>query len=262
MRSTNHNIPQFIKYSITLLLFMFVFIAAKADENTVVLDSANSAYEKGNFDKAIQLYESIVAKNLVSAQLYYNLGNAYYKTNSIGAAILNYERAKKLAPKDENIVVNLKMANQRTEDKIDAAPSLFLTDWKNGIVNLLNEKQWSLLCILCLIISLALIAIYIVSDNNVFKKTGFFGGILLSLCTILLFFIAQQKYNATKYSSDAIIISSSVTVTSSPNEKGTKLFILHEGAKINITNESDDWTEIQIANGNVGWLKTSALQKI
>lgn len=241
---------------------LFICKVSIADNNTIIFDSANASYAKGNFEKAIEQYESLIENNSVSSELYFNLGNAYYKTNNIGLAILNYERAKKINPDDEDLITNLKLANQKTEDKIDAAPQLFLSEWKDGIVNIFNEKDWSIICILLFSISLLLFGIYILSYNNALKKIGFFGGILFSLFTIFIFFIAQNKYELTKNSSNAIVISATATITGSPNEKGTKLFILHEGTKVVVTQEQKDWTEIKIANGNVGWIKSNFLQKI
>src|SRR6185295_12270070 len=102
----------------------------------------------------------IINTGEVAPEIYFNLGNSYYKTNNIGYAILNYERAKKLSPDDEDINVNLKLANQKTEDKIEVAPQLFLTTWKNGIIDIMNEKSWSELCIFLIVISLVLFAVY------------------------------------------------------------------------------------------------------
>jgi len=247
---------------ISSLFFIFLFSFAKADENNLVLDSANTAYSAGDFIKAEKLYENILNKGLEAPEIYFNLGNAYYKTNNLAFAILNYERAIKLNPDDENFIFNLKLANQKTEDKIEAAPKLFLLQWKNGLVDLMNEKAWSELCILLIIVSLVLFALFITMQKKSLKQFGFFGGTTLTIFSIATFFIAEHKYNTTKNSSEAIIISPAITVTGSPNEKGTKLFILHEGTKVNITQEDVNWAEIKIANGNTGWIKISEVKKI
>lgn len=238
-----------------IIALVFIGFSAKANESSIVFDSANAAYSKGDFSKAIELYEGIVNKGLESSELYFNIGNAYFKSNNIALAILYYERAKKLNPSDEDITVNLKLANQKVEDKIEAAPQLFLTQWKNGIVDLMSEKAWSIFCIILLAIALILFSIFITSGNRSLKQAGFFGGMVLIISAFVTLFIAQQKYTQTKYNSDAIITSASVTVMGSPSEKGTKLFILHEGIKVNVTQENDGWSEIKIANGNVGWVK-------
>ena len=247
---------------IVIVLLLFVSAFVHAGNTSATFDSANAAYAKGKYDAAIKLYESILADNRESAALYFNLGNAYFKSNSIGLAILNYERAKKLNPDDEEINENLKLANQRTEDKIEAAPQLFLSAWKNGITDLMTEKQWSLTFIALIFLGLLLIAVYIVSANRFLKQTGFFGGSFLLILSVFVFFLAKNKYNTTINSTSAIITSGAVTVTGSPSEKGTKLFILHEGVKVEVTDEENDWSEIKIVNGNVGWVKTSDLQKI
>jgi len=251
MKSGNKN----ILFTILLILTGYLFSFVKANENNITLDSANTAYSKGDYNKAILLYQRILNKNSEAPELYFNLGNAYYKTNALGLAILNYERAKKLSPQDEDIIVNLKLANQKTEDKIDAAPQLFLTEWKNGLVYLLDEKSWSVVCILLTILSLILFGIYFYTHTLSLKRFGFFGGVVLLISTAVIFFIAQHSYHLSKNSNDGIIVAPSVTVVGSPNEKSTKLFILHEGTKVNITQEEDEWMEIRIANGNVGWLK-------
>lgn len=246
---------------ILVLLFSFS-LSLIAHENKVILDSANAAYSKGDYFKAVKLYDSVLNNGQVAPEIYFNLGNAYYKTNNIGYAILNYERAKKLAPYDEDITVNLKLANQKTEDKIETAPQLFLTTWKNGIVDMMSEKGWSQMCIVLIIVSLILFAVYIFSSNRGLKQVGFFGGSALLFVSIFLFFIARHKYELTKNSESAIITTATVTVTGSPNEKGTKLFILHEGTKVSITEDDGGWTEIKIANGNVGWVPSKSLSAI
>lgn len=251
-----------VKIILGLFLILLICNSSFANQSNFVFDSANVSYSKGDFEKAIEQYEDLVESNTVSFEVYFNLANAYYKTKTIGLAILNYEKAKKLNPNDEDLIINLKLANQKAEDKIDAAPQLFLAEWKNGIVDLFDEKNWSVLCILLFAVSLFLIGLYIVSQNNTLKKLGFFTGIVLLIATIFIFFIAQNKYELTKNSSNAIVISGTATITGSPNEKGTKLFILHEGTKVIITEEQNEWTEIKIANGNVGWIKSNLIAKI
>ncbi|MES2140435.1 MAG: tetratricopeptide repeat protein [Bacteroidota bacterium] len=245
-----------------ILLFAILYSFVNASTNSLLLDSANSAYSKGDYSKASKLYENILSNGQEAPEVYFNLGNAYYKTNNIAFAILNYERALKLEPDNEDFNFNLKLANQKTEDKIDAAPQLFLNQWKNGLVDLMTEKGWSQLCILLICISLILFAIYITMQKRGLKQVGFFGGTTLVILSIITFFIAQHKYSITKNNTQAIITSASITVTGSPNEKGTKLFILHAGTKVNVTQEDVSWAEIKIANGNTGWIKTSELQKI
>ncbi len=241
-----------------LILFFTLHAAASKD---YILD-AKTSYEKGDYKKAIEVYESIVTSGKESAGLYYNLGNAYYKNNDIGLAILNYEKAKKLNSKDEDLLTNLKIANQRIEDKIEAAPELFLNQWKRAVFNLMNEKEWSVFLILLFSLALFLIAVYLISSNKTIRQLGFYGGTLLLILSVISYFICANKYQDTIHSKEAIIILPSSNVNASPSEKGTKIFILHEGTKVKINEESGEWTEIKLANDNVGWIKSSALQTI
>lgn len=248
-----------------LRFFLFLLLISSfsvMEAATPLLDSASAAYSKGEYTKAAKFYETILAGGQEAAEIYFNLGNAYYKSNNIALAILNYERAVKLDPDNEDYIFNLKLANQRIEDKIDSAPQLFLAEWKNGIVSLMTEKGWSQLCIALIILSLALFVLFISAQQRGLKQLGFFGGFVLIILSISAFFIAKHKYYLTLNGKEAIITAPSITVTGSPNEKGTKLFILHEGTKVSVTQEDADWVEIKIANGNTGWVKNSQLEKI
>ncbi|MFL5763352.1 MAG: tetratricopeptide repeat protein [Bacteroidia bacterium] len=257
MRSGKNKIRSFV-----ILLFLSCRVFAQNAEERVLFDSANAAYARNDFEKAIRGYNAILDKGKASAALYYNLGNAYYKTNNIGLAILNYERSKKLKDGDEELEANLKLAQQRTEDRIDKAPELFLKEWKKEIADLMGERSWSLLCIAVLCLTLLLFLLYVFSRQTGLRKTGFFGGSVFLLLTIVLFFIAKYKYETTLNSAEAIITTGTVTVNGSPDEQGTKLFLLHEGTKVTIQQENDGWSEIRIANGNVGWIKSDTCQKI
>lgn len=247
------------------ILFLLLFFASGivfASDDKTLFDSGNSYYSKGDYKAAIKEYETILESGKESAELYYNLGNAYFKTNNLGYSILNYERAKKLKPDDEDIIANLNLAEQKTEDKIEAAPQLFLSQWENGLSDLMTERQWSGLLITSIILGLALIVIYILSANKILKQLGFFGGLILLIFSVFTFFMAKNKFNSAVNNSSAIIVASSVNVTGSPSEKGTVLFLLHEGSKVKVMDHENDWTEIKIANGNVGWIKDSSLEKI
>jgi len=247
---------------IFFLFFILIAPVLNAADTENIFASANDLYSKGKFEEAAKLYENILSEGKESSALYYNLGNAYFKTSNIGLAILNYERAKKLDPDDEDIEANLKLANQKVEDKIEAAPSLFLEQIQSGITDQLNERQWSLIMIMLIIAGLLFFALYVWSSGKTLKQIGFFIGSGLMIAACVTFFIAKSKYTSTVQSDSGVITSASVTVTGSPTEKSTRLFLLHEGTKVKIMDESDDWTEIKIPNGNVGWVKTNDLQKI
>lgn len=247
---------------IILIVFLLFSLSLKASEQNFLFDSANAAYARSDFEGAIKKYEELLAGNKVSAELYYNLGNAHYKVGHLGLAILNYERAKKLSPEDEDIAANIKFANQKTEDKIEAAPKLFLAEWKSSIVELMDESSWSIVCICMICLGLFFIALYISLSGKVVRQLSFYTGSILLILSTATFFLARHKYHLETFSNDAVITSPSVTVTGSPSDKGTRLFILHEGTKVEVLEESDGWSEIKIINGNTGWIKDTQIEKI
>ncbi len=252
-----------------LLLCILFSLPASAGEHPQALndvnisfDSANAAYARKNYELAISYYESIFGANQQSAALYFNLGNAYYQTGDYAKAILNYERAKKLAPDDEDIAANLQFANQKTEDKIEPAPEMFLVSMQKKIISLMDEKSWSLLCIILFTAGLILLGFFISSGNPFIKKAGFYLGVTALLLFLLTFFVAKSSYTASKSHKEAIVTAGAVTVLGSPSESSTKLFILHKGSKVVITEENDGWLEVTIANGNVGWVKATQIERI
>lgn len=245
-----------------LLICILFSIRVSASDYTATFTNANTAYSKKDYAKAIELYESIVSENIQAPQLFFNLGNAYYQTGDFAHAILNYERAKKLKPDDEDILINLKSANLKIEDKIEVAPELFLIVLQKKLIALMNEKSWSLLCMLCLVLGAIFIGIFISTHQYILKKAGFYLGMSFLLLFIATFFIAKSSYNASRLHNEAIVTVGSVTAFGSPSDTSTKLFILHKGSKVVIRDENDGWMEIKIANGNVGWIKNIQVEKI
>lgn len=245
-----------------LALLLLSSAASFAGDHRVLLDSANAAYAANRFEQAAAGYEKILADGMEAPEVYYNLGNAYFKSGKIAKAILNYERAKKISPADEDILNNLKLANQRTADKIEALPNLFLDEWKDSFLSTFSERGWSLFCILSVVIGLGLFTLYVVSSRLVLRQTGFWGGCLVMLLAIATFFIARHEMRSATLRNEAVIMESSVTVKGSPDEKGTKLFVLHEGTKVSITDSNGDWLEVKLSNGSVGWLKKTTLEQI
>ena len=255
-------LPIFLKKIVLLGIFCFNHFFAFSQGSEELFDKANDFYSKANYSKAIEIYQSILNKNIESSELYFNLGNAYYKTNKIGLAILNYEKAKKISPADEDIETNLTLANLKTEDKIDPQPRLFIYDWIDGITNAASEKSWSILCIGALIVSLVWFAFYLLSTSVNFKKVFFYLGSVFMLITLCFYFFANHRYHQVVDSEYAVIISPTTTINSSPTEKSTKLFILHEGTKVAVIDEENDWIEIKLANGNVGWVDKEDVERI
>lgn len=241
-------------------------VIASGSESGVTPEIAAQAYRDQDYKKSIMLYEEIVvqgmAENNVSAQLYYNLGNAYFRDNQLGKAILCYERALLLDPADGDIRHNLRFAQNRTVDRIDTAGDLFLTNWFKGVRNMFSSNQWATIGIVLFILFLACVGIYLFVRLLWARKSAFYAGIVLFLLMITanIFGFSQKKERIRRDS--AIVMAGAATVNASPDSNSNQLFELHEGTKVKIRNSDGNWFEIQIANGSVGWIHKQDVEVI
>ncbi len=223
---------------------------------------ADSAYVQGNYHQAVGLYEEVLKKGQ-SAELYYNLGNAYYRLDEITRAVLNYERALQMAPGDADIRFNLQMAQSKTIDKVVPESEMFFVTWYHAVVSMASVDGWAQLALVSLAVAIILALVYLFSDPVWMRKVGFFGaGAMLVLFLLGNLFAWQQK-NARLNRRGAIIMEGTVPVKSTPAKDGTDLFILHEGTKVHITdNTMREWKEIRVPDGKQGWVETRQIEVI
>lgn len=239
------------------------FSAAKLeDDDNVTKAEGDSAYIRNDYASAIQIYENLLKKG-ESAEVYYNLGNSYYKADDIARAILNYERALLLQPGNADIRANLEIARSKTVDKIAPVPDIFFVAWIKSLINCLSVDAWARLGVIFFMLLLVSLYLFFFSKQIVWKKTGFIVGVILLVFVILSNVFASQQKNELMNRNEAIILSPSVTVRSTPSESGTSLFILHEGHKVEIKDNSmREWKEIRLKDGKVGWVPTAAIEVI
>lgn len=229
-------------------------------------DQAAQAYRAKDYKESIALYEEIIAQGLeemkVSPQLYYNLGNAYFRDNQLGKAILYYERALLLDPGDGDIRHNLRFAQNRTVDRIDAAGNLFLANWFKGIRNMFSSNQWARIGILFFLLFLACVGVYFYFNTLWARKSAFYAAIFFFfiMITTNIFSFSQKKERIRGDS--AIVMVGASAVNASPDANSNQLFELHEGTKVKIRNSDGNWYEIQIADGSVGWVRHQDVEVI
>lgn len=224
---------------------------------------ADSAYIRNDFAAAVELYESILKNDGEAADIYYNLGNSYYKMNNIAKAVLNYERALLLNPGNGDIRFNLELARSKTVDKVTPPGEMFFVTWTQSLINTMSEQAWARTGIITFILTILTLSLFIFGKRIILKKIGFIAAICFFLVTILAnVFASEQKAELVNHD-NAIIMAPSVTVKSTPNESGTDLFILHEGRKVMIKdNTMKEWKEIKLEDGNVGWVPTGVIEII
>jgi tetratricopeptide (TPR) repeat protein len=224
---------------------------------------ANALFLKGDFKNATQTYEEIIRQQqMMSPALYYNLGNCYYKLTDYPNAILNYERALKYQPGDQDVLFNLRLANQRIEDKIEVVPELFYYRWFNALRGLMEAGSWAALSLMLLTLTAAGCYLYFLSTGVAMKKTGFYGALLTLLLSVACFTLGWSRYRITYAKNEAIIFSGSVSVKSAPTGNSTGLFLLHAGSKVKISDELEGWVKVKTYDGNEGWMLKEDLEII
>ena len=225
-------------------------------------DMANTAYNEGNFEKAAATYEQILAQNLHSAALYYNLANAYFKQGELGKALLNYNRASRIAPGDEDIRHNQEYAEKMTKDSIEKIPEFFLTTWLRSVRGAMSCTAWTVLSIAMLAVALVMALLYLLAQRMSLRKVGFYTMAVALLLFVATSIFAISERNQLVGRSEAIVMSTAASVKSSPDRSATELFVLHEGTKVSIGATTDGWAEVRIADGRKGWIEDKRIERI
>lgn len=249
---------------IILLLALFAFRTegkALTPDVAQFADSAVAAYTRGEFEGSIKWYEKILASGQESAAVYYNLGNAWFKLNEMAPAIFNYEKALLLAPGDEDILFNLKIANNRITDKIEVVPDLFFERWWKSFYNLFAGDVWAWLSLSFLGIFLTALATFILARTAAMRRWAFWPGMLFLVFAAFAFSFAWKNQYRQTHKTHAIVFSPSATAKSSPDASATDLFVLHEGTKVQVFDKVSGWAKIKLANGSVGWLPEPSLRE-
>jgi tetratricopeptide (TPR) repeat protein len=223
---------------------------------------AINSYNNEDFEKSIEHYQSIEQMGIFSHEIYYNLGNCFFKVKNYPMAILYYERALKLKPNDNDTKYNLNIANQYITDKIEVLPELFFETWKREISFLFHTTTWSILSIVLSFLFAICFFIYYISKEIQLKKIFFVASIISIVFCFISYFAGNYQYNIYTNNKTAIIFASSVTVKSSPTENSGNLFVVHEGTKISILEELNGWLKIMLSDGNEGWIQQSTVERI
>jgi tetratricopeptide (TPR) repeat protein len=246
---------------ILFLSFIFCFASATIAQ-TAAMKQANDLYSNGNYSDAAKLYESILAKEGVAPELYYNLGNAYYKSNETGKSILNYERALRLSPTFDDAKANLDLAQLKVVDNIVQAPTFFVGRWIENLIKLLTSNQWIAVSFSVFIAFLILAFLFVFAPSLRLRKVSFYVGVSLFLISLFTLVFSGVRRDQMVNHREAIVMTGVVVVKSSPDKSGTDLFQLHEGTKVVIKSTLGKWTEIKLGNGNIGWVEQENIENI
>ena len=240
-----------------IILFLNIFLCLNLQANDSLFTLASEDYANQDYSLAIDKYQSILSSAIESSELYYNLGNSYYKINEIHQAIYNYEKSLKLNPNFTEAKENLELCNLLLIDKIDKMPELFYKTYYKKLKKLLPKKWWKTTSLILIWSFIFIYLIKIITNRNF----NFLQNIVL-VFSLLFFIIYQDISNDSLENKEAIIFSQVIDIMSAPSEKANKLFTLHLGTKVKINDQIESWVNISLANGNKGWVALKHLKEI
>lgn len=249
-----------MKHFLFILLFCFSFLAIA--QNSKLFESANSLYNEGKYQEAINSYLKISESKEHSAALYFNLGNSYYKLNQVAPSIYYYEKALQLSPSDSDIKTNLLFAQNMTVDALEVLPQTGLSKIIQNIIGKLSYHTWAILAIIFVILFVTSFLLYYFSAYQNKKRLFFvISMVAFLICLFSLLFAFNQK-NHIKNKKPAIIFAQEIGINAEPNNRSEEIFILHEGTKVNVEEEMGDWKKIRLVDGKTGWLPSSEIKEI
>jgi tetratricopeptide (TPR) repeat protein len=246
-----------------LALVLFAGVSrAIAQSPDQLYQQADSLYQQKKFAEARDLYEAIVSNGYVSGDLLYNLGNTYYRLSDLGRAILNYERARRFLPGDDDLRHNLQLANLRVVDRIEPTPRLFLWDWWDGIKGAISSQSAAWLVLIFLMLLAAAAITMMLSQTYGVRKIALTGGLVAAFFLAFALILTIQKITEEDRQDEAVVVAEITTVKNSPDQRSTDAFVLHAGVKVRLIDSVNDWVQIRLADGKVGWMERAAVVTI
>lgn len=247
---------------LTVFGSLMVLLAKGIEEPEALFEQCNSYYQAKEYQKAIQCYDSLVDSGYIAAELYYNLGNACYKTNNLPKAILYYERAKKLSGQNPDLEHNLELAYQQIPDEVNQENRLFISVWWENLLYYFSATGWAAVSVLLIWGAFIGFVLWLVVPFRWLKKLGLVLGFVGVLLFIPALFLTIERYEVLHESNEAIVWDPNVYVKSAPDQESKDRFIIHEGLKIKLIDEVGEWRQIRLSDGKQGWVKEEVFRKI
>jgi len=245
------------------ILIGFNFVLARPVQSPQHLfEQANQAYQNQDFQTALGLYQEIEKQNLESGELYFNLGNVYYRLNAPGMSRLYYEKAAQLLPGDEAVQTNIGLLKSRLADQIQETPGFFLDQWLSRLLHFqpINRLLWLFALLWA---ALTLTWLWHLYQTKFRQGNGLRGTVLsLSVITGLVLLLVSARLIADHNRREAVVMAVSVTVKTAPGTPSTEAFVLHEGTKVSILRRQNQWLEIRLEDGKTGWLPEEHVKNI
>ncbi len=245
-----------------LISLMMLFIAVIIHADSTSFDMANKLFAEKKYAESVTMYEEILENEGVAPELYYNLGNAYFRLNELAKSILNYERALRLSPQYADAKHNLEFANMKVIDHVELMDTFFLKKWISALMKLQSSNAWFITAVFFFVFAMVSLLIFIFGGTKFFRKASFYIGVVCLIISITsVTFSGIRKVRMLNHQ-DGIIISGVVVIKGAPDRSGTDLFQLHEGTKVSVVSALGDWYEIKLGSGSIGWVEIKHVEKI
>jgi len=241
---------------ITCLFLILISNLTFAQNANEAFDKANNLYKNGEYKKAIELYEEIISSGEISSELYHNLGNSYYKLNKVGPSIYNYEKALQLDAFNEDAQNNLIFAKRLALDRIEELPKSVLQKFNINYISKISFDGWATTSIIFSFLAAILFILYYFSINPSKKRLFFTTSILSFILLLIALSITYHQFNKYSNTIEAIVYTSEVSVKNEPTKNADEAFVIHEGTKVYVLDQVDEWKKIRLLDGKIGWLKS------
>ena len=250
------------KKASALVLLALVMSTLPLATNAATKTSADQEYKRGNYPQAIADYKSLLKKT-PSAEVYYNLGNAYFRSDSIPQAILAYERAALINPGNSYIRFNLQFARGKTIDKVAEPDEMFFISWFRSAANLATVDGWATMVLFSAALLGCCILLYFFSSRILVRKVGFGCAIAFAILFVLTNIFALYQKNALTNKEGAIIMAPAANLKKTPIRSGADEAVLHEGTRVDIADRSiKGWLGVKLADGREGWIEENTVEEI
>lgn len=246
----------------TISMFCFSLNLVFADQANAIFEQANDAYQEKKYQKSIELYEQLLTDGYQSPELEYNLGNAYFRENELGHAILHFERGALLNPGDDDIRHNLDFARAQQVDDFSLLPKFIISQLWNDVQLKMSANAWGITALLFWWAGMAGLGIWLFGKSRPQKKKGFFWGLVALALSLLPLSLALSRANFDDHSRHAIVLAEEAAIRSAPDANGTEILTIHEGLKVKLLDEISGWWQVELPDGEKGWLNGENMERI